>query len=268
MAQKFKTRKKYRLTLVNENAFNAVWTIKLSRLKVWLLSILAVASVAALTWLLMAVTPLSTLLPGYLRPEQRRDHIVNTLRVDSLAERSAQVALYLTNLRNIIEGTVEADSAATSEAVETDDTLMVASATERQFVEQWSERERFNLSTLTPLATDAMAFHSPSAGARPAPEQDSADPLTLALLVPRQAPVTAMSRGTVVDVHSTDRMGFTVMVQHPDNFLSHYGGLTNVSVTVGQKLLSGDVLGRSDGRLYIRMWHNGSPLNPTDVLAL
>ena len=85
MKGKFKTTKRYRLTFVNENTFNAVWTIKLSRAKVWFLSLVTVAAITALILWMILATPMSNLLPGYLLPSQRAQHINNTLRVDSLS---------------------------------------------------------------------------------------------------------------------------------------------------------------------------------------
>ena len=48
MSKGFKTRKRYRLTFVNENTFNAVWSVRLSRAKVWALTAVSCAAIADL----------------------------------------------------------------------------------------------------------------------------------------------------------------------------------------------------------------------------
>ncbi len=70
--KKFKTRKRYRLVFVNDNTLNTVWTMHLTRAKVWGLSALCVAAIAALVVCVVVWSPASYLLPGYMRPEQRR----------------------------------------------------------------------------------------------------------------------------------------------------------------------------------------------------
>jgi hypothetical protein len=169
---KFKTRKRFRLTFVNENTFNAVWTLRLSQAKVWALTVLVVAAIAALVACILVATPISKLLPGYLDAAQRRDHVVNTMRVDSLATEAAEHRAYIDNIIKILEGT-DADSAAVVAATAADeakvvtDTLMPASERERKYVAQWNDRERYNLSVLTPIAAEGMTFSAPTAMARP-----------------------------------------------------------------------------------------------------
>jgi len=273
MKGKFKTTKRYRLTFVNENTFNAVWTIKLSRAKVWFLSLVTVAAITALILWMILATPRSNLLPGYLLPSQRAQHINNTLRVDSLSRLTEINSAYLNNIARIL-GDEEPDSIAAITETQpsvVSDTLIETSAAERKFVEQWSARERYNLSVLTPLAADAMSFHSPVAAAVPLNPGLSAHARvkTLHLRVPRNAAVTAIYRGTVTDVHYDDTAGgYAVTVQHPNNFISSYAGLGTLFVERGEKLQSGDAIGAAPaGKLELDIWHNGSSVNPLSVIA-
>lgn len=277
MASGFKTSKRYRLTFVNENTFNAVWTVKLSRLRVWALSLLTVAAIAALVLWFILATPLSALLPGYMLPSQRAENVNNTLRVDSLTEVVARQTAYLENVGSILSGTVNADSVAaaveaTAAAVSSTDTLLSASPAERRFVEQWTARERYNLSVLTPLAADAITFHAPLTGVA---EVTDAAPAAHAPVKPatfrgqRGATAVAVARGTVTDVYFSDSDGsFTVMVQHGGNFLSRTQGLVRVYVEPGDKVGGGDALGQlsDSGLVTLQLWHNGTAVYPPELI--
>lgn len=263
----FKTRKKYRLTFINENTFNAVWSVKLSRVKVWVLSVVTLAAIAALILLVTVATPVSSLLPGYLKPSQRAEHVNNTLRVDSLSEVLAVNTAYLQNISEILGGTIEPDSLASAEAPAVTDTLMAASEAERAFVEKWNARERYNLSVLTPVAAGAMAFHAPVAQARADTLLTRGAVSSLRFVPPHGAAVTAVASGTVTDVRFDDEVGYVIAMQHPDNVLSIVSGISVPAVEPGRKLLSGEAMGRTDGRpLLLTIWLDGTSIDPRTLL--
>lgn len=258
--------KRYRLTFINENTFNAVWSLRLSRTRAWLLGGLSLAAFIALIVALLWLTPLGNYLPGYMKPEQRRNSVESALRVDSLLVRSQQNNAWLTNVRAILEGTTDTVETAI-EPLSGSDTLLTASEAERNFVEAWTDRERFNLSVITPVVSSSMAFIPPVNAAMAA---DSAT-TTLNMLAPRHAPVVAIYAGTVIDVHTDIPSGTqSVIIQHPNDFISRTDGLSDVMVTTGRKIPTGQAIGRTDatGRLSITIWHDGTPIDPRTLLPL
>ncbi|MEG2820736.1 MAG: hypothetical protein RR868_08310, partial [Muribaculaceae bacterium] len=79
-----KIKRRYRLIFVSENTFNELWSIKLSRVKVVISSIIIIAAIAFLVSAFIVMTPIKTLLPGYLKSDVRNDNIQAALRLDSL----------------------------------------------------------------------------------------------------------------------------------------------------------------------------------------
>lgn len=261
--KKFKTRKRYRLVFVNDNTLNTVWTMHLTRAKVWGLSALCVAAIAALVVCVVVWSPASYLLPGYMRPEQRRSAVDNTLRVDSLLAAAEVQNAYLLNIVNLLsEDPDSVGPAAPPEApAELADTLMTATANERAFVDSWLERERGTLSVLSPIVAEGMLFRSPVVGAALAEGSETE------LQAAAGAPVVAIQDGIVVDVRTDAATGRSyVTVQHSNDFISIVGGLADASVAPGRRVVSGQVMGRTatDGRLELNVWHQGrrQPLAP------
>lgn len=256
MSKGLKTRKRYRLIFVNDNTLNTVWTLRLSRAKVWGLSAVCVAAIAALVVCVVVASPVSYLLPGYMRPEQRRTTVDNTLRVDSLLASAEEHQRYIDNIIGLLSGEAgDTVAAATEEALsETSDTLMRATDNERAFVESWLDRERGNLSVLTPIVAEGMMFRSPAVGVAVPADEGSG------LIAPGNAAIVAIQDGMTVDVRvdaSTGRS--SVVIQHANDFLSVYGGLTRVTASPGRRVVSGQVIGAvgSDGRLELSVWHQG-----------
>ena len=64
-AHSFKTNPRFRLSFINENTFNEVWTVKMSQRKVVLALILLLAAIGCMVATLIIFTPIRTLLPGY-----------------------------------------------------------------------------------------------------------------------------------------------------------------------------------------------------------
>lgn len=262
--QGLKIRKRFRLVFVNDNTLNTVWTLHLTQARVWVLSGLCVAAIAALVLCLVVWSPASYLLPGYMRPEQRRNTVDNTLRLDSLLDAAARQQLYIDNITAILSGADSAVTVAPEAPVANSDTLMTATEAERTFVDDWRRNERANLSVLTPIVAEGMMFRTPVVGAVIAAAGDT-------LVASRRAPVVAIQDGMVVDVRVDAATGKTsVILQHTNDFLSVYGALEDVTLTPGRTVVAGQNIGclADDGRLPITIWHMGRRVALTKILPL
>lgn len=258
MSRKFKTRKKYRLTFVNENTFNTVWSFKLSRIKVWLLSAVACAAVAALAVTVFVWSPLKTFLPGYIKDSERRQLVDNNMRVDSMLAETYVQRQYVDNIVKVLT----ADDPITYQlpgdsALAVADTLMVASDRERAFVDNWMERERGNLSVLTPIAAEGMMFRLPAQGARILTDGSG-------LRAIRGATVVAIQDATVISSSVDPLTGtFSLVLQHANDFITTMGGLKASFVTPGKHVVAGQALGAlgEDGMLPLSVWHRGARID-------
>lgn len=250
--ESFKTRKRYRLVFINDNTLNTVWTLHLTRMRVWVLTVLCVAAIAALVVCVVVWSPVSYLLPGYMRPDQRRTTVDNTLRVDSLLSAAAAQNAYISNIINVICDPDSAPAPPPEAPAEISDTLMTATANERAFVESWLQRERGNLSVLSPIVAEGMLFRTPAFGATPVDGSDCE------LAVGRAGPIVAIADGIVVDIR-TDSSGCSVAtIQHANDFLSILSGLSDVTVSPGRRVVAGQLIGRAaNGRITLKVWHRG-----------
>lgn len=264
---------RYRLTFINENTFNEVWSLKLSRLKVWLLTATVIAGIVCIVATIMVATPLSSLLPGYMKPQERHEQIIAGLRIDSIAARMEINNSYIDNIAAILNDDITLDQAVDTAASSdkatrpiATDSLIPASERERNFVKQWEERERYNLSVLTPSAAESMIFHRPVATA----VADTLVDRKLLITTPRRATVQSLHAGTVIDVSWSTSEHQTLVIQFPNGFTARYSGLDGAFVNRGDKVASGQAIGiAGDGSrpVGVELWHEGTGIDPRSLLS-
>lgn len=262
--------RRYRLDFISENTFNRVWTIRMGRARVILVSAGCIAALAAMVYVILAYTPLRRLMPGALDSDLRSRYVATALRVDSLERVVSAERTYVENLVAIISGqeTDSTDYTAVDMPVTAapGDTLPAAGEAERAFVRAYDEENRFNLSVLAPIAAEGMVFGSPlSTAVHAIPVAGGGVSVN-----PRRAvPVAATYRGTVTGVYHNPDGTSTIVVQHPNDFVSVYGGVGDVFVERGQRVSPGQRLAHTSTRvpLVFELWHNGTALDPREYMA-
>ena len=81
---------RYRLDFIKENTFNRVWSVRMTRARVFLVSAAIIAGGAALLWVIIAYTPVRQLLPGALKGDLRAQYIETAVKLDSLEQAAAR----------------------------------------------------------------------------------------------------------------------------------------------------------------------------------
>lgn len=272
--------RRYRVMLLNESTMRPRLSFSTSR---WLLIAGGVASavvLAVLGALLLGTTPLRNALPGYLKHGQRSELYMMSEKIDSINQEAAVNRAYIENIASVFSADVDMDSVrrATEQMLATStlplDSLLTASQEELDFVRHYEQRERFNASILSPIAAEGMIFYAPVAAA---PLMESVDPTgRVTMQLPASTPLSAMYRGTVVDSYYTPTQGYTIVIQHPNEFISRYSGMATKLVDRGQKVKTGERIGLTtpaatdDSQrlpVTVEMWHNGTQLNPKQYVT-
>lgn len=91
--------------------------------------------------------------------------------------------------------------------------------------------------------------------------------------------VCAAADGTVYAIYEDESLGMTVVLQHADGYTTHYSNLSEeVSVSVGQSVKQGDVLGSvgttacvetaAQPHLHFAVYQNNAPVDPEEFFDL
>ncbi len=267
---------RYRLQLVDDSHMSTLWSISGSRGRMLLLAIILFFIITISGAALLGMTPLRTMLPGYLKRSQRYEMTDMSTRVDSLSRLAAVNNRYLDNLVAILNDEIDIDSIRQAYTDSINrlqlpvDSLLGTSNAEREFVRRYEQRERFNVSVLSPVVAEGMVFYP----AVRSPITTANEPSgRVSYQLSPSSPVSAIYRGTVIDSHYVPGEGYTMVIQHPHDFISRYTGIAEPMVEQGAKVNTGARIGltsnaRPDDRppLTLEMWFNGSQLDPTEYI--
>lgn len=137
-----------------------------------------------------------------------------------------------------------------------------------------SEREKYNISVIAPLAAESMMFS-------PVNEESIISEKTkkstkAEVILAKGSTVSAIADGRVIAISQSVREGggTAVLIQHAKGFLSRCNRLGTVLIEPGDYVTGGQVIAltasgnsRNNELISVEMWHNGTPLVPYDYLG-
>lgn len=272
---------KYRLSVMNENTLEEVWSIKASMFSGGVLFLLFAISLVTITSFLIIATPIRYYLPGYLDAEVREKALRAAIRVDSLQQQLSYQEAYINNLKNVFTGVLDVDSVKITDtiSVSENDPLLKRTEKEKVFVDRYEDKERYNLSVISPTASGPMegvVFFKPLKGLVISKFNPSNGRYGINLKVASQETVLAVLEGTVVFSGYDFTTGYTMQIQHKNGFVSIYKNNTLLLKKVGDKVRTGEAIAViGDGKakdnadlvLCFELWYKGNPVNPEDYIA-
>lgn len=271
--------RKYRLTIHNENKLENVLGFYISPLWVIMSLFFSFLLLAGVLYLIVVFTPVGNLLPGYISNRAKEELIRNNIRIDSLTREVEKQDRYIANIQALISGNITIDSITSSpvpintEGISTDKTIH-----EKEFMEQWEEREKYNLTSQATSVAELQKLHlmRPTRGDVIKPFDPNSGHFGIDIAEIPGESVMAIHDGVVVMSDFTANEGFTVAIQHRENMISIYRNCYRLLKNIGDKVSGGEVIatlssGENDNRrkeyLHLELWHRGKPLDPSTYIA-
>ncbi len=272
-----KVLRKYRITVEDESRLRQIASVSVRPYILWAGCAVAFLSVLVVATLLIMVTPLRTLLPGYLKSGERTAAENGMLRLDSIRDAYNVNSLYLNNLMTVFDTdrTPEDSVMSTGTANELPpDSLLPSSPRERDFISQMKEREKYNVNVLAPIAGEQLRIYPVANGAILSEQSVGADKARI--LTPKQSPICALSDGRILAVqNSSPEGGASIVMQHDNGFASRYSHIGTPTVSPGTHVDGGAVIAQgatggatAPGYFYLEMWYDGTPVAPGQYLKM
>lgn len=272
--------RKYRLTIHNENKSGKVIGFYISPLWVILSLVMSFLLITGILYMMVVFTPLGSLLPGYMDDAAKDKLISNNLRVDSLIHEVEKQDLYLANIRAIINDEITIDSLEKSLMPVAQDSINIETTElEAQFVKEWEEREKYNLTSqaASVAALQELNLFRPTKGEIIRRFDPSDGHFGVDIDEVAGESIVSIHDGVVVFSDYSANDGFTIVVQHRENLISIYRNCYRLLKQVGDKVYGGEVIGTlSDGSgekrkdkkfLHLELWHRSKPLDPNIYIA-
>lgn len=246
--------------------------------RLWL-NVAVGAALVLLTTVLLLFTPIRTLLPGYLTPQSREQLVTFALRMDSLGDAVARQDMYVTNLQDILRGRVRVDSISTIDsltALRAAD-LMEQTEREREFVRQYEEAEKYNLTTQASHVSSVSGLNlvCPVRGTVDATFDPNNYRFGVEVTAVPGSPVAAVTEGTVLVSNFTANDGYTIVVQHNGDLMSTYSHCGTLLKKKGEKVRTGEAVATTKREVaegespavHFELWHKGVALDPMVYIA-
>ena len=273
--------RKYRLTIHNENKLENVLGFYISPLWVILSLFTSLLLVVGVLYLVIIFTPVGSMLPGYVNKGEKDKIISNNLRVDSLMHEIEKQDAYLANIRAIMNGDITLDSLKNSpQPVSNMDFSIETTGLEAEFVMNWEERERYNLTSqaASVAALQELNLFRPTKGEIVTLFDPSNGHYGVDIAEVAGESIVSIHDGIVVFSDYTANDGYTIALQHRENLISIYRNCYRLLKQVGDKVYGGEVIGTlSDGSgresgkkkefLHLELWHRSKPLDPNIYMA-
>lgn len=268
---------KYRLVILNEATFQEKFSLKLSRLNVFVFGGLFSILLIVLTSLLIAFTGLREYIPGYSSTSLKKKATRLIYEADSLKTRLAIIERYTAALKPVLTGEIKPEKIDSirieAQSSLVDDSKLLATQQDSLFREKVDGKDRY------PLLDGAegrakIVFFSPLTGNISQSFNMNEKHYALDIVAKTGTPVKAISDGTVVLAEWTAETGYVITIQHPNEFISVYKHNGTLLKQQGDVVKSGEAIANvgSTGELttgphlHFELWNNGFPVDPTDYI--
>ncbi len=269
----------FRLSLIDDETHKPILVTRFSRTNFLVAAISAVVIFCLVIYIIIAYTPVRTLIPGYPDARAKRAAIQNAIRVDSLETLVSRWELYSENMRRILDG---------EEPVRLDSLIMKMAEegrtglSEKQIRKQDSilrmnvtQEEQFQLSLAEGrnLHIEGMHFFCPLKGVISQGYDPSIHPF-VDITAPANSMVYATLDGTVISSGWTDDAGYTIQIQHINDIISIYKHNQKLLKKVGDKVTAGEpiaIVGNTGAlttgdHLHFELWYKGEAVDPTKYI--
>ncbi|TXD49806.1 M23 family metallopeptidase [Polaribacter sp. IC073] len=268
---------KYRLVVLNEDTFEERFSLKLSRLNVFVLGGVFSILLVAITTVIIAFTPIKEYIPGYSSSKLKAAAINLTFEADSLKQKLAILENYTKALRPVLTGEI------TSEEV---DSLQIEA---RQSVLEESElnptkedslfREKVDRETRFAILNNSksnvkIVFFAPLTGNISQDFDVNSKHFAIDIVAKTGTPIKAAADGTVIFSGWSAETGYTILLKHNKDYISVYKHNGNLLKQQGDFVKSGEVIASvgSTGELstgphlHFELWKGGYAVNPTNFI--
>ncbi len=279
-----KLRNKYRLVLFNETTFEERISFRLSRIQVVVFLLSMAITFVALTFFVIAYTPLKEYIPGYPNVQQKNNLYHLNKIADSLMLNAQQNNRYIQNIKRIIENKelIETPSESTAQAYNYDTITDHKSSQDSALRVSFENQTKFNLFPQNEVTLGipgksgirSMNFFKPLNGIVTAPFAPLEKHYGVDIVAPHNAAVMSVLDGTVILDAWTQETGYVIVIQHVGNLISvykhnavllkHEGDFVKAGEPIAIAGNSGEI--STGPHLHFELWYNGNPVNPINYI--
>lgn len=263
----------YILQFVNADTFEEKFSLRLTRLNVFVWASLCAIVLIFLTTILIAFTPIREYIPGYSSQELERRASELYFKTDSLQQLVGYQTEYIANIQKVLTGDLkfeQADPDNTSADVSGLSAGDLApSQADSMLRETVRKEDKYNLFLSAKSGSNFVLF-PPAQGPISADFNLKEKHFAVDVNVPINTPIKAAADGRVILTEWSVETGYVVLVEHSNNLLTVYKHNTKLTKSQGDIVKAGEVIAISGNtgtlttgpHLHFELWNNGYPVDP------
>ncbi len=269
---------KYRLLILNEQTFEERFSFQLTRLNVFVFGSLLASFLIALTYLLIAYTPLREYIPGYSSTALKKQATELNYKTDSLQQVIAMNELYFSSIKKVLKGDVSAvdfnkDSIIEAVRLEVNEIDLIPNAEDSLLREKVDKEDKYNLFESATTATNFVLF-PPVNGHISEVYNAKEKHYAVDIIVEKDTPVKATADGIVIFSEWTANTGYVIILEHSYGLISVYKHNATLTKSQGDLVKAGEVIAMAGNtgelstgpHLHFELWNDGYPINPTNFI--
>lgn len=266
---------KYRFVVMTDDSFEEKFSVKLSRLNIFAFGGFFLFFCFFTAIILITNTSLTEYVPGKANSEVQQELIALTVKSDSLVSVLDNQDLYLKNIRNIITGNELSTPKIIETTINPENEISFKKSIEDSFLRlNVKSEDKGTIQINNKTNNEVLLFFPPINGLITDGFNAEKKHFGVDLVAKESTRISAVLDGTVIIGHWAFESGYTIAIQHKNNYLSVYKHNSILFKSVGDFVNAGDpiaIIGNSGElssgpHLHFELWRNGRPVNPEDYI--
>lgn len=269
---------KYRVVVLNEDTFEERFSLRLTRLNVFVLVGLSAIFLIGATTILIAFTPLREYIPGYSSTKLKQEAARLAYKTDSLQNVLRLNDLYLGSIKSALTGEFDVndlnrDSIPKDNGIDSDLAEVNPSRADSLLREQVAEEDKYNI---LPTATDNIDFSliAPAKGTISEGYDPDEEHYAVDIVTAKNAPVKSVADGRVIFAEWTSETGNVIIIEHSYGLISVYKHNSSLSKSQGDVVRAGEVVATAGStgefstgpHIHFELWNEGNPVDPQEFI--
>lgn len=270
---------KYSLVILNDDTFEERFSVKLTRLNVFVtVTLLAILLIVGTT-VLIAFTGLREYIPGYSSTALKQEAVQLAYKTDSLQKEVEINNQYFNSIKKALAGDVKPlelnrDSTMMSgQRINAAEVDLSPSREDSLLRERVVQEDKYNIfETATSKAN--YALFPPVRGPISEGYNIREGHFGVDVVVAENTPVKSVSDGTVIFSEWTAETGNVLIIEHSYGMVSVYKHNATLNKEQGARVKKGEVIAAAGStgefstgpHLHFELWSEGQSVNPTDFI--
>lgn len=269
---------KYRLVILNEDTFEERLSFKLTRLNVFVLTMLSAIFLISMTTLLIAFTPLREYIPGYSSTALKKQAVKLSLQTDSLQRVIEVNERYYTSIKKVLQGEISPmefnrDSIIEAAQIEISERDLMPSKEDSLLREKVDKEDKFNLFESATSVSNFVLF-PPAIGTITEEYNTDEKHFAIDIALAKETPIKSTADGTVIFAEWTAETGYVIIIEHSYGLISVYKHNASLTKEQGDLVKAGEVIATAGNtgnlttgpHLHFELWSDGYPINPSNFI--